>query len=264
MLTGMMASGFDQAAQAQSNLVVGLTKQLALQSGILKAQATSGAASGLKGIGEKKAGGDKGPQHKLEELRAEADLLRAEVTGNAELTREMRVQKEISKAVSDDLRARNPALAMQLENQIRINDELKKQVETFATLKSLGTQIGDSISNSFMSIGDGTKKASEAMKQLAVDIIKAIVQATILKPLINQFSNGFAGALTLVFGASLSKDGGGLLGLSITHKYRDRCRRADVNILESLESVVIPCRASDSRLRVLDSDKKQQNADGAI
>ena len=46
--------------------------------------------------------------------------------------------------------------------------------------------------------------------------------------------------------------------LSITHKYCDLRRRTCVKILESLESVVIPCRAPDSQFRVLNGGEKLQ------
>jgi hypothetical protein len=49
-----------------------------------------------------------------------------------------------------------------------------------------------------------------------------------------------------------------LMILSITHKFRSFLRCANVKILESLESFVIPCRAPDSRSWVLDGSEKQQ------
>ncbi len=48
------------------------------------------------------------------------------------------------------------------------------------------------------------------------------------------------------------------VSLSITHKYRDPQGRSGNEILESSESVVIPCRAPDSQFGVLDGGEKHQ------
>ncbi len=57
---------------------------------------------------------------------------------------------------------------------------------------------------------------------------------------------------------SRRRTGGGGGRLSITHNCVDLFQRGGTDFLESPESVVIPCRAPESRSRVLDGDEKQQ------
>jgi tape measure domain-containing protein len=206
---------------------------------------------------EKKGGAgrsDESAQQKLRVLQQEEVLLRSQITGNTELARIEAVELEVTKAVASAIKSGNVELVASIANQVRLNDELKRMKETYDTLKGLGHDIGTSISDNFMKMGEGAQTFKQALKNILAEMVKMAAQALIIKPLINSFSNSFAGALTPAFGTSLSKDGGGLLGgsrrrsMASAQRYRSQPVAGQPLSLEAAAAFKQPLQAAAIRL----------------
>jgi tape measure domain-containing protein len=132
----------------------------------------------------KGAGAGGGPD-KIKTLKAEIELLQAELTGDKALTREAKTQLEIQKAVKDAIAAKHPEQAKEIELLIRQRELLKEQKELFKTFQGLGQQIGNAISDAFMNMAKSGASFKDTLKLVTAQILEMTVKTLILKPIID-------------------------------------------------------------------------------
>lgn len=160
------------------------------------AQVGSGGLNGFSSKRTPNGGGggmSNGLKEKIEALKAENELTRISFNENQNLTREAKIQLEIEKATTAEMRLKHPELVQQLSEQIRIREELKEQKKLHDQLKGMGEEIGRTVSSSFMEMAKGGQSFGQTLKKVGASILEIITQTLILKPLIESIGRGFGG-----------------------------------------------------------------------
>jgi hypothetical protein len=126
---------------------------------------------------------------RLELIRAQAVEDRARIAAAQE---ELAVKQKVTK----ELREANPALAGQLEAQIRINAQAAREGD----LRRQNNEIGR---DAFRTINDGIIESikngetfSQVLRKMTAQLIEMATRAAVLKPLEGAFSKSFGGILS--------------------------------------------------------------------
>ena len=139
-----------------------------------------------KAAGSAGAGPDK-----IKTLKAEIELLQAELTGDMALTREARTNLEVQKAVKEAIKSHHPEQAKEIELLVREKALLKEKMELFKTFQGLGQQIGSAISDAFMNMAKSGASFKDTMKLVTAQILEMTVKTLILKPIIDSIAKSF-------------------------------------------------------------------------
>lgn len=210
---------------AAAGIVPTLEKALALKqalegSGVLavKAAATAGNRTIKTTQPAEKSGGSgrdigKSMVERLNALKAENQLIAAQLTGNQELIAKERIRLEIEKALTVEMRAKKPELAAQIESEIRLKEQMQERLRVFQEWKSVGEQASQTLFDNFVRVGEGAMSFKDALKQSLVQLVKLVAQAAILKPLMNSIGNGFGAGGASIFGGGGAGSMGGIFSM---------------------------------------------------
>lgn len=149
----------------------------------------------------------------LKQARHKAKLvdLNAEEARYAQLLYTMQENNAKAKQPLDQKELEMSAMKIQAIREETLAREQQKKV-----VEDLAKTIGDAMSNSMMSIVDGTKSVKEAFKSMASDIIKHLYKVLVVQQMVNAFG-GFLGGSSNSGIASIGKalqsyDNGGYTG----------------------------------------------------
>lgn len=112
------------------------------------------------------------------------------------------------RAAYDANEAKNKALELERKRLA----EAKKLTEYEKMIKSLSNNIGNSMSEAFMGMVDGTKSVKQAFRSMAADIVKHLFKVLVVQRLIQGIGGALSGssnALIADIGGGLSSYGGG-------------------------------------------------------
>lgn len=157
-------------------------------------------------------------KQKLKSMELQNEVLRLQLTGNEELVRSKQLELEIHNAISDKLRKDAPDLAANMEQQIRLESELSKQLED---RKKLMDQIGeyvsaatDGMTAAFDRFLENGKLTLADFREFALQVFRDIARAAFQQAVIQPITKGLLSALTGAGGGSgIASDSlGGLAG----------------------------------------------------
>jgi tape measure domain-containing protein len=173
-------------------------------------------------VKEKKAGGGANQGlDKINSLRAELEVKRAELLLDEDAIRAAKTNLEIQKAVKEAIKQGHPERAKVIADLIREKSELDKQLEWAKEFKGLGQSIGNTIADAFLSAGKSGEKFGVTMKKVMASVLEQITKTLLIKPLVDNMSNALGqigGQLGKASGGNASQGLFGLLGMDLSAK----------------------------------------------
>ena len=121
------------------------------------------------------------------------ELSRARLNGDTLVVTALENQLAIQKAISPELMKASPGLAARLEQQVLIEQSLKRQQVQQDELRRAGEQFGSTIADTFMNAAKQGLSFETAIRQVVAKLIEMAAQLYIIKPLIASMGDGFAG-----------------------------------------------------------------------
>jgi tape measure domain-containing protein len=149
-------------------------------------------------------------KEKIAALAAQNNLLRISFQQDTALTQEARVQLEVEKATTAEMRAKHPQLVQQLTDQYRINEALKEQQKQGQQADELGQGIAKAFSDEFVQVAKGTESFKDGIRKAVAASVELIGQMLVLRPLIEDIGRKFKQLAT--DGSGSGGGSGGLLG----------------------------------------------------
>lgn len=132
----------------------------------------------------------------IELERLQRELLQAQATDDkarvAAIQEELLVRQKITPAIKDNY----PALASQLEAQIRVTEETKRQMQIYAENKAIAGSAFDAVTNGITSGIKAGDSFIQTLRNIAASLVEIVAKAALLAPLKTLFSNSAGGALT--------------------------------------------------------------------
>lgn len=134
-------------------------------------------------------------REKIAQIEQETRLRQAQITGNEDLIAKEKLRLEIEKAITEELRRRNPVLAAQLETAERIKAIQEKMAQDAQKWSGLYERMGNTLVDSMMAAGREGKSFSAGLRDAGRQFADMLMRAIVFEPIIKAISTSM-GAMT--------------------------------------------------------------------
>lgn len=158
-------------------------------------------------------GGEDTYQQKIKTLADQVELKRAELLLDEDAIRAARDELELDRALNESMIKGNSIRQDAIQDLMIEKQAMEKQLEWAKQFKQLGSEIGNTISDSFLSGAKAGETFGQSAKKAFAGIVEQVAKMLILKPLINSFSNSLGKIGGEIGAASGGNASGGLFSL---------------------------------------------------
>lgn len=131
----------------------------------------------------------------LEAETAQADVLRAQLGTSKYALLEAQEELEVRTKIPVEVRKYEAAMAKQIEDQIRLNNNIKMQAANLAETRTAGEGFATTVTDGFLSGAKAGDSFGTSVRKVTASLAEMLLKMVVLEPMVKGFGRSFADML---------------------------------------------------------------------